>query len=55
MDGPLVCSLCDCGLIRDEDVVRKWTASEYHQRAEHLRAAVAAIESASTGSAGYRQ
>jgi hypothetical protein len=46
MDGPLVCALCDCGLVSDAEGVRKWTASEYQQRSARARSVIAGLEAA---------
>lgn len=44
MDGPLVCGLCDSGLIRDADgTVRKWTDAEYRSRSRRRRVKLEAI------------
>lgn len=45
MDGPLVCSLCDCGCVRDANGIRRWSAEEYLERQAHRRRVILEIES----------
>lgn len=45
MDGPLVCSLCDCGLVQDEGGVRRWSNSEYQNRLRHFQAVLSSLDS----------